>query len=515
MPGASPVAFFCPLIFDISVPLPGRLATHQTWSPGTLPQATGLVSTPGCGEWVCLRAVFGLWGVVGGTIGVMSDLFAKPASSAGADAPLADLLRPASFDEVVGQDHLLGDGPLGRMLASGSVRSLVFWGPPGTGKTTMARLLADVGELEFVQMSAIFSGVADLKKVFEAARLRRQNGQRTLLFVDEIHRFNRSQQDSFLPFVEDGTITLVGATTENPSFELNGALLSRLQVLVLRRLDEAALGQLLARAEAHLGAGLPLDDEARDLLLTLADGDGRYLLNMVEGVADATGSGFRVPVSGGEREDLGLIGGAELLSLVQRRAPAYDKDREGHFNLISALHKSLRGSDVDAALYWLARMLVGGEDPLYVARRLVRFASEDIGLADPQALVQALAARQAYEVLGSPEGELAIVQAVVYLATAPKSNAIYRAQKQAWRSAKETGSLMPPAHILNAPTKLMKDLGYGAGYAYDHDTDAGFSGQDYFPVETGRLSFYDPPERGFEREVRKRLRYWGRLRGEG
>ena len=478
----------------------------------------------------------------------MGDLFDNLSSGASSDGPLADALRPGSFDEVVGQDHLLGDGPLGRMVASGKVRSLVFWGPPGTGKTTMARLLAEVGELVFVQMSAILSGVADLKREFEAAKVRRKNGQRTLLFVDEIHRFNRSQQDSFLPFVEDGTITLVGATTENPSFELNGALLSRMQVLVLRRLDERALGGLLERAEGFLGMRLPLDDEARDLLVTLADGDGRYLLNMVEMVFDLAGSGAgeagkvsgsRVQVSGEGVEDEGeaergndfdgnaggdddldrlgsrLIGTSELLALVQRRAPAYDKDREGHFNLISALHKSLRGSDVDAALYWLARMLVGGEDPLYVARRLVRFASEDIGLADPQALVQALAAREAFEVLGSPEGELAIVQAVVYLATAPKSNAVYKAQKQAWQTAKETGSLMPPAHILNAPTKLMKELGYGEGYAYDHDTEAGFSGQDYFPEGMGRQSFYRPLERGFEREVGKRLEYWGRLRWRG
>ena len=454
----------------------------------------------------------------------MDDLFSDSNASEPVSGPLADLLRPGSFADVVGQDHLLGDGPLGRMVASGKVRSLVFWGPPGTGKTTMARLLAEVGDLTFVQMSAIFSGVGDLKKVFEAARLRRQNGQRTLLFVDEIHRFNRSQQDSFLPFVEDGTITLVGATTENPSFELNGALLSRMQVLVLKRLDEAALAQLVERAEGHLGRRLPLDEEARALLLTLADGDGRYLLNMVENVFDlAMGEGRggdRIKGQGSRRKvkskdkggDGGLLRASELLAFVQRRAAAYDKDREGHFNLISALHKSLRGSDADAALYWLARMLAGGEDPLYIARRLIRFASEDIGLADPQALPQALAAREAFEVLGSPEGELAIVQAVIYLATAPKSNAAYMAQKQAWKAAKQTGSLMPPPHILNAPTKLMKDIGYGAGYAYDHDTEDGFSGQDYFPEAMERQTFYRPPERGFEREILKRLRYWERKR---
>jgi len=471
----------------------------------------------------------------------MSDLF-TPTQSPTPAGPLADQLRPKTFDDVVGQNHLLGDeGPLRRMIGSGKVASLVFWGPPGTGKTTMARLLADVGELKFVQISAIFSGVADLKKIFEAAKIRRQNGQRTLLFVDEIHRFNRSQQDSFLPYVEDGTITLVGATTENPSFELNGALLSRMQVLVLKRLDEAGLEKLVERAEAHVGKELPLDDEARSLLLTLADGDGRYLLNMVEAVFDF-GVGYGVEgVSGGDsgsagavsgmdrrgrRPDLrgseenrasslnGMLGTEELLRVVQRKAAAYDKDREGHYNLISALHKSLRGSDADAALYWLARMLIGGEDPLYIARRLIRFASEDIGLADPQALPQALAARQAYEVLGSPEGELAIVQAVLYLATAPKSNAAYKAQKQAWKTAKETGSLMPPAHILNAPTALMKDLGYGKDYAYDHDSENAFSGQNYFPDELNRQTFYTPPERGFEREIVKRLAFWEKKRKE-
>ncbi len=448
---------------------------------------------------------------------------AKDSPGPGA-TPLAERLRPSRLDEVVGQDHLLGGGPLGRMIDSGRLRSMVFWGPPGTGKTTLARLLAEVGDLEFVQLSAIFSGVADLKKVFQAARERRESGRGTLLFVDEIHRFNRAQQDSFLPVVEDGTIVLVGATTENPSFELNAALLSRLQVLVLRRLDEAALATLLARAQTQIGGRLPLEPDARALLLTLADGDGRYLLNMVEALVDAAGAGSSARA--GEASDLdGSAEGdrelrasgsdltaAELLTLVQRRAAVYDKDREGHYNLISALHKSLRGSDVDAALYWLARMLVAGEDPLYVARRLIRFASEDIGLADPQALQQALAARQAFELLGSPEGELAIVQATVYLATAPKSNALYRAQKVAWRAASQSGSLMPPAHILNAPTGLMKRLGYGAGYQYDHDTQQGFSGQDYFPEGLPRQQFYQPRERGFEREIVKRLKYWESLR---
>jgi putative ATPase len=432
----------------------------------------------------------------------MSDLFdADRSGEAEASAPLADRLRPTMFDEVVGQDHLLDDaGPLGRMIESGRLSSLVFWGPPGTGKTTLARLLAEVGDLSFVQISAIFSGVADLKKIFEAARLRRESGRGTLLFVDEIHRFNRAQQDSFLPYVEDGTVTLVGATTENPSFELNGALLSRMQVLVLKRLDEPALDALLARAERRVGRALPVDSQARELLLAMADGDGRYLLNMAESIFELAGEDERL-----NRD--------RVMALVQRRAPGYDKDREAHYNLISALHKSLRGSDADAALYWLARMLVGGEDPLYVARRLIRFASEDIGLADPAALEQALAARRAYEVLGSPEGELAIVQATVYLATAPKSNAVYKAAGAAWRSARETGSLMPPQHILNAPTELMKDLGYGRDYVYDHDTESGFSGQDYFPDDMARQRFYRPAERGFEREVARRLAYWARQRG--
>ncbi|MBU1189944.1 MAG: replication-associated recombination protein A [Gammaproteobacteria bacterium] len=419
--------------------------------------------------------------------------------------PLADVLRPQRFADVAGQQHLLADdAPLGRMIASGRLASLVLWGPPGSGKTTLARLLAGVGGLTFVQISAIFSGVAELKKIFGAARQQREQGQGTLLFVDEIHRFNRAQQDGFLPYVEDGSIVLIGATTENPSFELNSALLSRLQVLVLQRLDEQALAQLLQRAEAYQQQRLPLTDDARQLLLELADGDGRYLLNCCELL-------FRLqPVSdpdSGERLDA-----TAMLRLLQRRAPLYDKDLEAHYNLISALHKSLRGSDCDAALYWLARMLTGGEDPLYICRRLIRFASEDIGLADPQALGQALAAREAFHVLGSPEGELAIAQALIYLATAPKSNAAYKAQKLALRAAQKTGSLAPPAHILNAPTRLMKDLGYGKGYAYDHATESGFSGQNYFPDGLPRAQYYTPVERGFERDIHKRLQYWARLR---
>ena len=414
-------------------------------------------------------------------------------------SPLAERLRPQNLTDVVGQDHLLGPtGALTRMLSAGRMSSVIFWGPPGCGKTTIARLLAEGTDLEFVPLSAVFSGVADLRKVFDAAAKRREDGRGTLLFVDEIHRFNRAQQDGFLPFVESGTVVLVGATTENPSFELNGALLSRAQVLVLRRLDDAALELLLTRAETTMGRPLPLDDDARASLKAMADGDGRYLLNLAEAL-------FLLPPSP-------LLDSAALAQTVQKRAPAYDKDREGHYNLISALHKSLRGSDTDAALYWMARMLTGGEDPLFIARRLTRFAIEDIGLADPQAVVQALSAWDVYERLGSPEGELALAQLVIYLGTAPKSNAAYMAYKAATRSAKSTGSLMPPAHILNAPTKLMKDLGYGKDYRYDHDTKDGFSGQNYFPDGMDRQVFYDPPERGFERDIRKRLEYWQKLR---
>jgi len=418
-----------------------------------------------------------------------------------APRPLADRLRPASLEAVVGQQGLLGPaGPLGRQLAAGRLQSMVLWGPPGCGKTTIARLLADRTELHFEALSAVFSGVADLRKVFEAARERRRAGQGTLLFVDEVHRFNRSQQDGFLPYVEDGTVVLVGATTENPSFELNPALLSRSQVHVLVRLDDAAMETLLQRAEAEMGRALPLAEEARTALRAMADGDGRYLLNMAEALFDQPAEP--------------LLDAAGLAAVVQRRLPLYDKAQDSHYNLISALHKSLRGSDADAALYWLARMLAGGEDPNYIARRLVRFAVEDVGLADPQALPQALAAWDAYDRLGSPEGELAVAQAALYLATAPKSNAAYKALGAAREVARKTGSVAPPAHILNAPTGLMRDLGYGKGYQYDHDAADGFSGQNYFPDGIARQRFYAPRERGFEREIAKRLAYWDRLRAE-
>jgi len=426
----------------------------------------------------------------------MSNLFESTVTR-----PLADRMRPESLGDVVGQDHLIGAaGPIGRMIANGRMASIILWGPPGTGKTTIARLLADQSDFEFEPLSAVFSGVSDLRKVFDRAKDRRSVGRGTLLFIDEIHRFNKAQQDGFLPYVEDGTVVLVGATTENPSFELNSALLSRAQVLVLNRLSDEAMDALLCRAEAVEGVSLPVNADARAALRAMADGDGRYLLNMAEEVFTLSSDT--------------VLDTKALASAVQKRMPLYDKSQDGHYNLISALHKSLRGSDADAALYWFARMLAGGEDSTYILRRLVRFASEDIGMADPQALPQSIAAWEAFDRLGSPEGELAVAQCVIYLATAPKSNAAYKAEKSAKKSARETGSLMPPKHILNAPTKLMSELGYGDGYVYDHDAEDGFSGQNYFPDEMQRSRLYNPEGKGFEREIVKRLEYWDKLRRE-
>ena len=431
---------------------------------------------------------------------IVADLFGDPIDVENStNAPLADLLRPQKLDDIVGQDHLTGpDGAIGRMIAAGKLSSMILWGPPGSGKTSIARLLANAVGMHYMAISAVFSGVADLKKAFAEAEQVARIGKTTLLFVDEIHRFNRAQQDGFLPFVERGIVTLVGATTENPSFELNAALLSRTQVMVLHRLDEVALDVLLARAEALKERSLPITVEARSALINSADGDGRFLLNQAETLFS---------IAANEKLDP-----EAMAALLHRRMPVYDKDREGHYNLISALHKSLRGSDPQAALYWLARMLVAGEEPLYVLRRMVRFASEDIGLADPRALTQCLAAKEAYEFLGSPEGELAIAQACLYLATAPKSNAAYKAQKAAWKSARDTGSLMPPANILNAPTKLMKDIGYGKNYAYDHDQEDGFSGANYWPDEMTPQEYYAPVERGFEAKIKERLVYWSNVK---
>ena len=413
--------------------------------------------------------------------------------------PLADRLRPKKFEDVVGQGHLLdADKPIGRMLSARSLTSIILWGAPGTGKTTIARLLAEHTDLHFEQLSAVFSGVADLKKVFETACSRKAGGQGTLLFIDEVHRFNRAQQDIFLPYVEDGTITLIGATTENPSFELNASLLSRCQLMILNRLDDKALEGLIERAEITTKKILPLDLEARATLRAMADGDGRYLLNMIETLLNFSSSP--------------KLSKMELTEALQRRMPVYDKSKDSHFNLISCLHKSLRGSDADAALYWFSRMIEGGEDPHFIARRLLRFSIEDIGLADPQALVQAINAWQAYERLGSTEGELALVQCIIYLATAPKSNSVYVAEKHSRKLVENTGSLAPPKHLLNAPTEMMREIGYGKGYIYDHKLATGFSGQNYFPDEMEPQTFYHPKERGFERDLKKRINYWDKLR---